>query len=204
MEEKIYDRQVTKQSLFYRVVDQQQIERHFTLSELTELYTFEPDLLDVPNSKKSKRTTSVLPKVTICSFKFLLLDAVKPDKKKELTMLNVFPRLLSQDKVLMQLLETCKEQIVSFHEHESLLDHKEEEELSEAERKAAWAEYEAEVKLSRVERDLVVEVTRASALYFYINVFFFPLSQTQPAIQSARARILWKQRPMNSYWYERM
>lgn len=64
MEEKIYDRQVTKQSLSYRVVDQQQIERHFTLFELTELYTFEPDLLDDPNSKKSRRTTSVLPKVT--------------------------------------------------------------------------------------------------------------------------------------------
>lgn len=110
MEEKIYDRQVTKQSLSYRVVDQQQIERHFTLSELTELYTFEPDLLDDPNSKKTKRSTSAVPK----------------------------------DKVLAQLLQTCKDQIVSFHEHESLLDHKQEEELSEAERKAAWAEYEAE------------------------------------------------------------
>lgn len=64
MEEKIYDRQVTKQSLSNRVVDQQQIERHFTLFELTELYTFEPDLLDNPNSKKSKRTTTVVPKVT--------------------------------------------------------------------------------------------------------------------------------------------
>lgn len=67
MEEKIYDRQVTKQSLSYRVVDQQQIERHFTLFELTELYTFEPDLLDDPRSKKSKRSTSVLPKVTTFS-----------------------------------------------------------------------------------------------------------------------------------------
>ncbi|XP_019132017.2 transcriptional regulator ATRX [Larimichthys crocea] len=110
MEEKIYDRQVTKQSLSYRVVDQQQIERHFTLFELTELYTFEPDLLDDPNSKKSKRSTSVVPK----------------------------------DTVLTQLLQTCKDHIVSFHEHESLLDHKQEEELSEADRKAAWAEYEAE------------------------------------------------------------
>lgn len=63
MEEKIYDRQVTKQSLSFRVVDQQQIERHFTLSELTELYTFEPDLLDDPISKKSKRSTTVVPKV---------------------------------------------------------------------------------------------------------------------------------------------
>ncbi|XP_076024816.1 ATRX chromatin remodeler, like [Genypterus blacodes] len=112
MEEKIYDRQVTKQSLSFRVVDQQQIERHFTLFELTELYTFEPELLDDPNSKKSKRTTSVLPK----------------------------------DKVLTELLQSCKEQIVCFHEHESLLDHKQEEELSDAERKAAWAEYEAESK----------------------------------------------------------
>ncbi|KAF7660869.1 hypothetical protein LDENG_00273290 [Lucifuga dentata] len=110
MEEKIYDRQVTKQSLSFRVVDQQQIERHFTLFELTELYTFEPDLLDDPTSKKSKRTTSVLPK----------------------------------DTVLAELLQSCKEQIVSYHEHESLLDHKQEEELSEAEQKAAWAEYEAE------------------------------------------------------------
>ena len=68
MEEKIYDRQVTKQSLSYRVVDHQQIERHFTLFELNELYTFEPALLDDPNSKKSKRPTSALPKVTSQSY----------------------------------------------------------------------------------------------------------------------------------------
>jgi len=69
MEEKIYDRQVAKQSLSFRVVDQQQIERHFTLFELTELYTFEPDMLDDPNSKKSKRTTATLkPKVTLCLY----------------------------------------------------------------------------------------------------------------------------------------
>eukprot|EP00063_Salmo_salar_P077523 XP_014052358.1 PREDICTED: transcriptional regulator ATRX-like [Salmo salar] len=111
MEEKIYDRQVAKQSLSFRVVDQQQIQRHFTLFELTELYMFEPDLLDDPNSeKKSKRITPLLPK----------------------------------DMVLAELLQICKEQIVRYHEHESLLDHKEEEELSEADRKAAWAEYEAE------------------------------------------------------------
>lgn len=111
MEEKIYDRQVAKQSLSFRVVDQQQIERHFTLFELTELYMFEPDLLDDPNSeKKSKRSTPLLPK----------------------------------DIILAELLQSCKDQIVRYHEHESLLDHKEEEELSEADRKAAWDEYEAE------------------------------------------------------------
>lgn len=64
MEEKIYDRQVTKQSLSFRVIDQQQIERHFTMNELTELYTFEPDLIDDPNTeKKKKREIPKLPKV---------------------------------------------------------------------------------------------------------------------------------------------
>ncbi|XP_056396816.1 transcriptional regulator ATRX isoform X1 [Hyla sarda] len=113
MEEKIYDRQVTKQSLSFRVVDQQQIERHFTMNELTELYAFEPDLIDDPNSeKKKKRETPKLPK----------------------------------DTVLAELLQSRKEQIVTYHEHDSLLDHKEEEALTEEERKAAWDEYEAEKK----------------------------------------------------------
>ncbi|CAL8355496.1 unnamed protein product [Merluccius merluccius] len=112
MEEKIYERQVTKQSLSYRVVDQQQIERHFTMNELAELYNFEPELLDDPSGKKSKRATPVLPK----------------------------------DPVLAELLHSFKDHLVCYHEHDSLLDHKEEEALSEEDRKAAWAEYEAEKK----------------------------------------------------------
>uniref|UniRef100_A0A669BB92 DNA helicase n=1 Tax=Oreochromis niloticus TaxID=8128 RepID=A0A669BB92_ORENI len=112
MEEKIYERQVTKQSLSFRVVDQQQIERHFTMNELAELYTFEPDLLDDPSEKKSKKATPMLPK----------------------------------DPFLAEMLQNNKDQIVCYHEHDSLLDHKEEEALSEEERKAAWAEYEAEKK----------------------------------------------------------
>ncbi|XP_072294737.1 transcriptional regulator ATRX [Eucyclogobius newberryi] len=112
MEEKIYERQITKQSLAFRVVDQQQIERHFTMNELSELYTFDPDQLDNPSEKKKKRDTPMLPK----------------------------------DAVLAEMLQNNKDQIVGYHEHDSLLDHKEEEALSEEDRKAAWTEYEAEKK----------------------------------------------------------
>ncbi|CAF2952071.1 unnamed protein product [Rotaria sp. Silwood2] len=43
MEEKIYFRQVNKQAMAQRVVDAQQLARHFTESELRELYAFKPE-----------------------------------------------------------------------------------------------------------------------------------------------------------------
>ncbi|XP_051540427.1 transcriptional regulator ATRX-like isoform X2 [Myxocyprinus asiaticus] len=102
MEQKIYERQVAKQSLSSRVLDQQQIQRHFTHSQLYELYRFQPEL--------------------------------RPSKHTE----------TPGDEVLALLLKSCGQLIVSYHEHDSLLDHREEEELSEEERRAAWDEYRAE------------------------------------------------------------
>lgn len=64
MEEKIYNRQITKQSLALRVVDEQQIERHFTYSDLKELYTFTPDKLDDGEEKPTPK----LPKVSKNSY----------------------------------------------------------------------------------------------------------------------------------------
>ncbi|XP_068081262.1 transcriptional regulator ATRX [Anabrus simplex] len=55
MEEKIYDRQIAKLSLSCRVVDEQQIERHYNFADLNELYSFDPQ-------QKAKRPTPVLPK----------------------------------------------------------------------------------------------------------------------------------------------
>ncbi|KAG9341705.1 hypothetical protein JZ751_018769 [Albula glossodonta] len=213
MEEKIYDRQVAKQSLSFRVVDQQQIERHFTMNELTELYTFEPDQLDDPNSeKKSKRATPMLPKPTEIhqnpqQFTFLPeeLTGTPPETRHTGLRLNRrqeisarkrcpihrpgpwgapaisplscpgsswvqvlchwsgAPEVLhadtepsESDPFLAELLQSLKEQIVGYHEHDSLLDHKEEEALSEEDRKAAWAEYEAEKKVCSCSADFDV------------------------------------------------
>lgn len=102
MEEKIYQRQVTKQSLAQRVIDEHQLDRHFTSSELRELYSFEPD------------TTS-----------------------------NIVYNIPGDD-LLKSLLVDCKKWIYKYHEHDSLLENKVNESLSEAERKAAWEEYELE------------------------------------------------------------
>ena len=42
MEEKIYDRQVTKESIALRVVDEKQVGRHYNASDLAELFTYSP------------------------------------------------------------------------------------------------------------------------------------------------------------------
>ncbi|TGZ66706.1 hypothetical protein CRM22_005187 [Opisthorchis felineus] len=111
MEEKIYDRQVTKQSLSLRVIDEQQIDRHFTMADLLALYSFDPDIW--VSSEADKRPTPKLPK-----------DRLLAD------MLSEFPHL-----------------IVNYHEHDSLLAHREDEGLTETERQEAWREYEEEKAL---------------------------------------------------------
>lgn len=48
--------------------------------------------------------------------------------------------------MLAELSTTNKDWIVTFHEHDSLLENKVEQELTEDEKKAAWEDYENEKK----------------------------------------------------------
>lgn len=103
MEEKIYERQVTKEAISKRVIDEQQIDRHYKEKDILELYT-----------------TDLEP------------------KKPEETM------LLPKDRLFAEILSNHKELIYKYHEHDSLLENKEEETLDEEERKAAWEDYNTE------------------------------------------------------------
>uniref|UniRef100_A0A182IJF5 Transcriptional regulator ATRX n=1 Tax=Anopheles atroparvus TaxID=41427 RepID=A0A182IJF5_ANOAO len=105
MEEKVYSRSVTKQALSFRVVDEQQIDRHYSYGELAELYT-------LTKVSEMRRETPILP----------------------------------ADDILCLLLRLFPDKIFKYHEHDSLLENKPEQDLSEEEKKEAWSAYEREIQ----------------------------------------------------------
>jgi len=108
MEEKIYDRQVYKQSLSSRVIDEKQISRYFSANDLQELFSFDPS--------QQTCTTSVLAK-----------SAPPVDEVLAGILVDMDPPY-----------------VLEYHEHDSLLEHRETEQLTEEERKSAWANFKAD------------------------------------------------------------
>lgn len=103
MEEAIYKRQVAKISMSLRVVDEQQIKRHFQRNDLEKLYSIQS--LEPPINASNE---------------------------------------LPHDHILAQQLIDLKDNIYTYHSHESLLRKNDEENLSQEERDLAWHEYKSE------------------------------------------------------------
>ncbi|KAF7271451.1 hypothetical protein GWI33_015673 [Rhynchophorus ferrugineus] len=149
MEMKIYERQVTKQAISKRVIDEQQIDRHYSQNDIQELYKTDLEPADRP-----------IP-------------------------------LVPKDVLLGEMLQKYDKTIFRYHEHQSLLENKQDEELNEAERRAAWEEFENEKELRRN-----VAVNHASApnmgnLTGYLNNSYSP-----HIVQMALANIVRKDNPL--------
>ncbi|CAF3208709.1 unnamed protein product [Rotaria socialis] len=114
MEEKIYQRQVVKQSISQRVVDDHQLDRHFTQSDIKELYKFKSEPLPEARPASTLLTQSA----------------------------TDFNYPIPKDHLLLDLLYEHSRWIHSYHSHDSLLENKIDEGLSVEERRRALEEYE--------------------------------------------------------------
>ena len=57
---------------------------------------------------------------------------------------------VQEDMVLCQILDKLEPAwVTSYHEHDSLLEHIDDEELSEEERRAAWANYNQQIQTNK-------------------------------------------------------
>lgn len=63
MEERIYRKGVTKESVAKRVTESAQIQRHYTNEELEEMYQFDPEAPIDPTNKEQQRPKLDPPKV---------------------------------------------------------------------------------------------------------------------------------------------
>lgn len=140
MEEKIYDRQVTKTSLSLRVIDEKQVGRHYTNNQLHELFTFTPAPPPEEDGAYDRPTNDIV----FCK----ILDKLQP-------------------KV-----------VIKYHEHDSLLEHIFDEELSEEERKAAWDNYNAAKELESRAYNIGMHVQNDGSFVAPLN----SLSGQNPAI----------------------
>ena len=142
MEEKIYDRQVTKESLSLRVIDEQQIGRHFTSSDLAELFRFEPDDIryhepEPEPVESGKESVPVKNEVTDDTDCIEIIDSSAPAASS-----REASKRPEADLVLCSILDKLQPRyVVDYHEHDSLTEHIFDEELTEDEKKAAWESY---------------------------------------------------------------
>ncbi|KAI3724262.1 hypothetical protein L2E82_36033 [Cichorium intybus] len=131
MEEKIYKRQVTKESLSARVVDRQQVHRTISKEEMLHLFAFGDD----ESLNTSYNKVDLLSGTTQSP---LLHSTVSSDKFMEVLLSKHHPKW-----------------IANYHEHESLLQENEDEKLSKEEQDMAWEVYRRTLQWEEVQRNPV-------------------------------------------------
>ncbi|KAK9078052.1 hypothetical protein SSX86_002109 [Deinandra increscens subsp. villosa] len=143
MEEKIYKRQVTKESLSARVVDRQQVHRTISKEEMLHLFAFGDD----ENLNTSSKVDQVNSNLTAAQSTSEFGNC--PKQKGPLPHVTV-----SSDKFMEVLLKKHHPRwIANYHEHESLLQENEDEKLSKEEQDMAWEVYRRTLEWEEVQRN---------------------------------------------------
>ncbi|KAM7526677.1 hypothetical protein LguiA_016579 [Lonicera macranthoides] len=172
MEEKIYKRQVTKESLSARVVDRQQVHRTISKEEMLHLFEFgddenpdtSPELEDQENRHVTKPNIS---------------GEAENGLKQKLPLNASFS---AADKLMESLLGKHHPRwIANYHEHESLLQENEDERLSKEEQDLAWEVYRRTLEWEEVQRFPRDEST--------------PTQEQKPTMQAAVPPPLCEQKP---------
>ncbi|PKA46223.1 DNA repair and recombination protein RAD54 [Apostasia shenzhenica] len=147
MEEKIYKRQVTKESLAARVVDRQQIHRTMSKEEILHLFDFGDD-----DMHDGSLDNIVLPVQDNPGFSQRRTIPAPPHPC---------------DKIMESLLSRHQPRwIANFHEHETLLQENEEERLSKEEQELAWANFQQSLEWEEVQRVSLEDPVRKTTTTF--------------------------------------
>jgi len=162
MEEKIYWRQITKQGLAARIVDEHQVARTFKASELENIYTLEPDDYWETYGAESQQhippavgQSTQSPRQTPQGFGYANGTEDAPIDVDDPT--NTSPTATAdannqefnkhKDPILSSLMcDKLSQWILKCFEHDTLLQDIEEEQLDKQERKSAWKAYEDAVR----------------------------------------------------------
>ncbi|CAH0590437.1 unnamed protein product [Chrysodeixis includens] len=175
MEQKIYERSVTKQAVACRVVDEQQIDRHYNMADLTELYKFDELGSSVAGGVAVGVADVALLRVArlaalhaVHEHDSLLRDSSEPGLpehernaawmqfQQEQTHRRNHTHILT----LLPPTHTRLAALHAVHEHDSLLRDSSEPGLPEHERNAAWMQFQQEQTHRQIENELVeVEVS---------------------------------------------
>lgn len=142
MEEKIYKRQVTKESLSARVVDRQQVHRTISKEEMLHLFAFGDD--------ENLNTSSKLDQVGSNVSSAQSTNEVGSCSKQKSSLAHA---TIPSDKFMEKLLSKHQPRwIANYHEHESLLQENEDEKLSKEEQDMAWEVYRRTLEWEEVQR----------------------------------------------------
>ncbi|XP_024393599.1 protein CHROMATIN REMODELING 20 isoform X2 [Physcomitrium patens] len=201
MEEKIYNRQVAKEGLAARVLDEHQVGRYFVEDDLDFFFVLDqddyPEMEDSAYTDPKQQDIQVVQSMDQPSTSTALVPAEKmasapPPGKPRRAAFSVPDDAPPRDDIMGKLLLEYRPQWIGrYHEHEPLLEDLEDEKLSKEEQTMAWESFQHEESVPRSLASSTPSVTsmpfqptNVASTYSFSSVQSNPLSQPHLVAQN--------------------